>query len=87
MKELADARPRGGVSDIWLTLNGDQHGGTTDQESSEIGKRIDYILVGNPRPAAPRLIPESIEVKTYQDEKVTALSDHNAVVARFQWID
>ncbi len=85
IRALSRARPDGGVTDVWVALKGDQLGGTSEQESIEIGKRIDYIFVGNPKPPAPQLIPKSIEVKTYQDEKVVALSDHNAVVARFEW--
>jgi endonuclease/exonuclease/phosphatase family metal-dependent hydrolase len=85
IKELNRARPNGGVVDVWTELRGDELGGTSEQESSEIGKRIDYIFVGNPDSAGPKLVPKSIEVKTYQDEKVTALSDHNAVVAEFVW--
>ena len=60
-------------------------GGTTEQESSQIGKRIDYIIVGNPRLTYPQLTPVAIEVMTFQDPRVVALSDHNAVVATFQW--
>jgi endonuclease/exonuclease/phosphatase family metal-dependent hydrolase len=85
IKLLNDARPSGGITDVWVDLKGDELGGTSEQESSEIGKRIDYIFIGNPPAPAPQLIPRSIEVKTYQDEKVVALSDHNAVVARFEW--
>lgn len=87
MQELNQARPGGGVIDVWPHLMGDKLGGTNEQESSEIGKRIDYVFVGNPQSPAPQLIPKSIEVKTYQDEKVVALSDHNAVIAEFQWKD
>lgn len=87
MRALNGARPNGGVIDVWTHLKGDELGGTSEQESSEIGKRIDYIFVGNPASPAPNLVPQSIEVKTYQDEQVTALSDHNAVVAEFAWKD
>jgi endonuclease/exonuclease/phosphatase family metal-dependent hydrolase len=85
MRALNGARPNGGVIDVWTHLKGDQLGGTSEQESSEIGKRIDYIFVGNPESPAPNLVPQSIVVETYQDEQVTALSDHNAVVAEFAW--
>jgi endonuclease/exonuclease/phosphatase family metal-dependent hydrolase len=85
MRELNDARPDGGVTDVWTALRGDELGGTSDQESSDVGRRIDYIFIGNPSPPSPQLIPKSITVNTYQDEKVTALSDHNAVIAEFQW--
>lgn len=85
MKAFNAARGEGGVLDTWVALMGDKLGGTTEQESSEIGKRIDYILLGNPKPPAPQLKPVSIQVNTYQDPKVTALSDHNAVAAEFEW--
>lgn len=84
MKELNGARSSG-VIDVWVTLRGDQHGGTTEQESTDVGKRIDYILISNPEQPGLSLFPKSIEVKTYLDEKVVALSDHNAVAAEFEW--
>jgi len=85
MKAFGDARGDSGMADVWVSLMGDALGGTTDQESTEIGKRIDYILLGNSKDGAAQLVPRSIEVKTYQDPKVVALSDHNAVVAEFTW--
>ncbi len=85
MKELNRARPDGGVVDVWQQLRGDQRGGTSEQESTEIGKRIDYIFIGNPASPGHQLRPKSIEVRLYQDAKVTALSDHNAVAAEFHW--
>ena len=87
MLALNQARPNGGVIDVWTHLRADELGGTSEQESSEIGKRIDYIFVGNPNSPAPNLAAKWIAVKTYQDEQVTALSDHNAVVAEFEWKD
>lgn len=84
MKDFVGAR-EGGVIDTWVALMGDKLGGTTDQESDEIGKRIDYILLGNPLPPAISLTPLKIQVNTYQDPQVTALSDHNAVAAEFEW--
>jgi endonuclease/exonuclease/phosphatase family metal-dependent hydrolase len=85
MRELNAARPNGGVIDLWPKLKGDALGGTTEQESAEIGKRIDYIMVGNPKSAKMRLTPKRIAVELFQDEQVGALSDHNAVVADFDW--
>ena len=82
MRALVAVRPQG-VVDVWAALRGDELGGTTDQQSVDVGKRIDYVLLGNPAPPTPRLSPASIEVRTYQDEIVGALSDHNAVVAEF----
>ena len=72
------------VADVWPLLKGSANGGTTEQHSSEIGKRIDYIIMGQPV-AKTMLRPVSIEVALFQDPKVTALSDHNAVVAEFAW--
>lgn len=80
-----NAAREGGITDTWVALMGDKLGGTTDQESDEIGKRIDYILLGNPKPPALSLKPLTIQVNTYQDSQVTALSDHNAVAAEFEW--
>ena len=85
MRELNAARLNGGVIDVWPHLMGEARGGTTEQKSSEVGKRIDYIIVANPSPAAIQLKPLKIEVKLYQDDKVGALSDHNAVMAEFEW--
>ncbi|NUM54400.1 MAG: endonuclease/exonuclease/phosphatase family protein [Candidatus Hydrogenedentes bacterium] len=85
MKAFGEARGEAGISDTWLTLMGDQLGGTTDQESDTVGRRIDYILLGNPKPPIAQLKPLAIKVNTYQDPKVTALSDHNAVEAEFEW--
>ena len=70
---------------MWPLLHGNALGGTTEQESDQIGKRIDYVIVGNPQPTYPQLTPVAIEVMTFQDPRVVALSDHNAVVATFQW--
>ncbi len=84
MKDFTGAR-EGGVVDTWVALMGDKLGGTTEQESAEVGKRIDYILLGNPMPSGLSLKPLTIQVNTYQDPQVTALSDHNAVAAEFEW--
>jgi endonuclease/exonuclease/phosphatase family metal-dependent hydrolase len=85
MDKLCEARPIGAVVDVWSLLMGRARGGTTDQESPEVGNRIDYILLGNPNTPAAHLKPVSINVNTYQDPKVGALSDHNAVEAEFEW--
>ena len=84
-RQLRAARPASRVDDVWPLLRGNALGGTTEQESDKIGKRIDYVIVGNPQPPYPQLTPVAIEVKTFQDPRVVALSDHNAVVATFQW--
>ena len=85
MDKLSETRPHSRVVDVWSLLMGRARGGTSDQESSEVGNRIDYILLGNPNPPAAHLKPVSINVNTYQDPKVGALSDHNAVEAEFEW--
>jgi len=85
MRELNAVRPQGGIVDLWPHLKGAARGGTTEQESAEVGKRIDYILLGNPAQGTVRLKPLSIDVNLYQDERVGALSDHNAVVAELLW--
>lgn len=84
LRELNTARPDGGMTDLWPLLRGDAWGGTTDQKSTESGKRIDYIFLGNPS-SGPQITPHSIEVQLYQDAKVGALSDHNAVAAELRW--
>ncbi|MCA9437066.1 MAG: endonuclease/exonuclease/phosphatase family protein [Candidatus Omnitrophica bacterium] len=85
MSILDQVRPGGRFLDIWRELMGTSFGGTTEQDSTEKGKRIDYIFLSNPIPPAIGLKPISIEVNLYQDPKVVALSDHNAVIAEFDW--
>jgi len=85
MRELITARPKHEIIDAWPHLRGTALGGTNEQESSNVGKRIDYIILGNPTNSSRSLRPVSIEVRPYQDEKVGALSDHNAVAAEFDW--
>ncbi|GMV94415.1 MAG: hypothetical protein AMXMBFR82_41930 [Candidatus Hydrogenedentota bacterium] len=86
MGALQEARPAD-VIDVWPALMGDALGGTTEQDSIETGKRIDYIIIGNPGEGGRALKPVSVQVNLYQDENVVALSDHNAVEARFEWSD
>jgi len=76
---------KSGTRDLWPELMGEALGGTSEQESSDIGKRIDYIFHTPGRPGQSMIRPISIRVELYQDAKVTALSDHNAVVALFEW--
>lgn len=71
--------------DLWPALKGDELGGTSDQESTETGNRIDYILLANPPTKTNQLTPLTIKVKLYQDPKTIALSDHNAVEAALRW--
>lgn len=80
MRALDGAKP--GITDLWPELMGDALGGTSEQESADIGKRIDYVFYAT---GHPPLQPHSVRVGLYQDPKVTALSDHNAVIARFDW--
>jgi endonuclease/exonuclease/phosphatase family metal-dependent hydrolase len=83
MAEWKKARPDGGIRDIWLEVRGDDWGGTTEQESTETGKRIDYIFLGNPEEAALQLVPKAMEVNGYLDPVSEALSDHSAVIGTF----
>ncbi len=85
LRRLNEARPNGGVVDLWTRLRGQARGGTSEQESEEIGRRIDYIFLGNPKSPKLQLKPISIEVQLFQDPKVIALSDHNAVAAELEW--
>ncbi len=85
MRTFSGARPESGFLDVWPVLMGTAHGGTSEQESSEIGKRIDYILLGNPKLTAFQIRPLSITVIPYLDPKTVALSDHSAVTAEFAW--
>lgn len=71
--------------DVWSHLKPAKLGGTSEQESEDIGRRIDYILLANPAAAAHRLTPLDIRVNLHQDPRVVALSDHNAVEADFAW--
>lgn len=84
MKALQEARPDGGIRDIWLDLNGDKLGGTSEQESSDIGKRIDYIFLGNPVKGKVNLAPLGLEVNGYLDDVCVALSDHSAIIGTFE---
>lgn len=84
MRHLRSARNE--IVDVWPMLHPDKLGGTSEQESADVGKRIDYILVANPDGGKSRLEPETIAVNLYQDDRVEALSDHNAVEGVFQWI-
>ncbi len=81
---LNSVRP---VTDVWPALHGDALGGTTEQESDEIGHRIDYVIVGSQQDDHPALKPMLIQVNAYRDDRVYALSDHNAVEAELDWAD
>lgn len=79
--------PDADVVDLWPLLKPDQLGGTSEQESSEEGKRIDYIFFSNPNDGAARLEPLDVRVNPFLDERVDALSDHSAVEGDFHWIE
>lgn len=85
MEQLASAHAGRDWIDVWPHLQADSLGGTNKQESADIGKRIDYILLSNPMQSHTQLVPISVAVKLFQDAKVTALSDHNAVAAVLEW--
>ena len=82
---LNESRPKAGFIDVWRRLRGKDFGGTTEQDSTETGKRIDYIFLSNPNPPALQLKPVSIRINPHPDPRVIALSDHNAVEAEFEW--
>ncbi len=83
VQALTGAKP--GTIDLWPELMGDALGGTSEQESADIGKRIDYVFLEPGSPLKAHLQPIDIRVALFQDARVTALSDHNAVVARLAW--
>lgn len=85
MQALANSRAGKQWTDLWAHLHSNALGGTTRQQASDIGKRIDYVLLSNPDPPHPQLAPISVDVHLFQDDKVTALSDHNAVSAVLEW--
>lgn len=85
MQALAAARAGRPWIDLWAQLYPEQLGGTTRQESADVGKRIDYLLLSNPTEPHASLKPLSAEVHLFPDEKVTALSDHNALSAVLEW--
>lgn len=84
-RELSGAIGEASLVDVWTQLEGDAYGGTTHQDSTERGKRIDLIFLANPPEPAVQLEPQRIWVNLYRDEKVVALSDHNAVEAELSW--
>lgn len=74
------------LRDIWLDVNPDDEGGTTEQEEGRGGgRRIDYILLANPASDAQRVRPLAMRVNPFRDPRVVALSDHSAVEADLRW--
>ncbi len=82
---LTDVLPGKDLMDLWPHHHGDALGGTSDQESSDIGKRIDYILLALPEHDRDRVLSSDARVNPYLDSKVVALSDHSAVEADLLW--
>ncbi len=71
--------------DLWPAI-GKGVGGTTDQESQDGGKRIDYIFLLSPnRNSAPKLKGTQVAVNRFLDDRVYSLSDHSAVEATIEW--
>jgi len=80
-KNLPTAR----LIDSWASRYPEKLGGTNEQESSDIGHRIDYVFLANPEEAASELKLIDVRVNGYLDPKVVALSDHSAVEAELHW--
>lgn len=87
LKAYNSARPERPFVDLWPALQREKLGGTNEQESSDIGNRIDYIFLSNPPAGHSRLKAKSVRVNGYLDAKVVALSDHSAVEADLEWVD
>ena len=86
MNQYVRSRPEGDLIDLWPALHGDALGGTNEQESSDVGNRIDYVFVSNPKSGGNKLVPLDVRVNPYLDERVVALSDHSAVEADLRWL-
>jgi len=80
-KNLPTAR----LIDSWPSMYPEKLGGTNEQESSDIGHRIDYVFMANPEAAISELKLIDIRVNGYLDPEVFALSDHSAVEADLHW--
>lgn len=85
LKTYAGALEGKKLIDLWPHLMRDALGGTNEQHSTEVGNRIDYVLFSNPAQGDIQLVPKAVRVNGYQDERVSALSDHSAVEAEFTW--
>ncbi len=84
MKSFAEARPTAKLLDVWPTLMGEAHGGTSQQESTEKGSRIDYVIVSNPPAPAKGIVPLSIHIDPYPNAQTKFLSDHSSVWMEFE---
>ncbi|MBX7164976.1 MAG: endonuclease/exonuclease/phosphatase family protein [Pirellulales bacterium] len=84
LTDMRGAAPKLRLVDLWPTLHGRELGGTNEQESTEIGNRIDYIFLANPV-TAELLRPRAVRVNPFPDEKTKFLSDHSAVEADLEW--
>ena len=85
IKELTAAMPGKELRDLWPSIHGDALGGTNEQGSSDIGHRIDYVMLAVPVVSASRVRPIAVRVNPFLDDKVSALSDHSAVEADLYW--
>lgn len=86
MDVFRSGRPHATMHDLWPTLKKTE-GGTQRQTKPDAGKRIDYIIVSNPRRGRLRLEPVDVRVNHHRDAKVQALSDHSAVEAELRWVE
>lgn len=83
---LEENLPTYKLIDAWPSMYPDKFGGTNEQESSDIGHRIDYVFLANPQQdAVSRMKLINIHINGYLDPKVVALSDHSAVEADLYW--
>jgi endonuclease/exonuclease/phosphatase family metal-dependent hydrolase len=80
LEQLRTARPA--LIDTWLAA-GQGPPGTSEQLEEDGGTRIDYIFFAPPPTQPPPITLRTVRVERFLDPKVTALSDHNAVVAEF----
>lgn len=80
-KKLASAK----LIDGWPSRYPEAFGGTNEQESSDIGHRIDYVFMANPLEPHTKFELRDIRVNGYLDPEVVALSDHSAVEADLYW--
>ncbi len=83
--ELDKSLPTAQLIDSWPSLYPTELGGTNEQESSDIGHRIDYVFMANPKAAPSELKLIDVRVNGYLDPEVVALSDHSAVEADLHW--
>lgn len=83
--ELEEKLPAAKLIDSWPSRFPDELGGTNEQESSDIGHRIDYVFMANPLEPHTRFELRDIRINGFLDPEVVALSDHSAVEADLYW--